>query len=103
MKKYEIEFKKAIFTPNQIIIKKRKQNIIIPLVNVDKLLYAKPTFKNYFSMYGDYRTMSVLYIYLKEKINKKKSYCLFIKYNDLIKIPEKIFNKINFYGSGDPW
>lgn len=46
----EIEFKKAIFTSNQIIIKKKKQNIVIPLAKVDKLLYAKFSIKNYLSL-----------------------------------------------------
>ena len=69
----EIEFKKAIFTPNQIIIKKRKQNVVIPLTKVDKLLYAKFSIKNYLSLgFGDWRTTGGLYIYLKEKINNKK-------------------------------
>ena len=30
----EIEFKNTIFTSNQIIIKKKKQNIVIPLAKV---------------------------------------------------------------------
>ena len=43
----EVETKKAIFTSDQIIIKKRKQNIVIPLDKVDRMLYAKFTIKNY--------------------------------------------------------
>ena len=100
----EIEFKKAIFTTNQIIIKKKKQNIVIPLSKVDKLLYAKFSVKNYLSLgFGDWRTTSVLYIYLKDKINNKKIYCLFIKYDNLVKIPENIYKKIKFYVPGEPW
>lgn len=75
MNHVEIEFKRAIFSTNQIIIKKRKQNIIIPLVKVDKLLYAKFSIKNYLSLgFGDWRTIGGLYIYLNEKINNKKMY-----------------------------
>jgi len=100
----EIEFKRAIFSTNQIIIKKRKQNIIIPLVKVDKLLYAKFSIKNYLSLgLGDWRTTGGLYIYLNEKINNKKMYCFFIKYDNLTKIPENIFKKIKFYIPGEPW
>lgn len=100
----EIEFKKAIFTTNQIIIKKKKQNIVIPLSKVDKLLYAKFSVKNYLSLgFGDWRTTSVLYIYLKDKINNKKIYCFFIKYDNLVKIPENIYKKIKFYVPGESW
>lgn len=100
----EIEFKKAIFTPNQIIIKKRKQNVVIPLTKVDKLLYAKFSIKNYLSLgFGDWRTTGVLYIYLKEKINNKKIFCFFIKYDDLVRIPENIYKRIKFYVPEEPW
>ena len=104
VKEMEIEFKKAIFTANQIIIKKRRQNIVIPLSKVDKLLYAKFCIKNYLSLgFGDWRTTGGLYIYLNEKINNKKIYCFFIKYDNLTKIPENIFKKIKFYVPGEPW
>lgn len=100
----EIEFKKAIFTSNQIIIKKKKQNIVIPLDKVDKLLYAKFSIKNYLSLgFGDWRTTGALYIYLNEKINNKNMYCFFIKYDNLVQIPENIYKKIKFYDSEDLW
>ena len=100
----EIEFKKAIFTSNQIIIKKKKQNVVIPLSKVDKLLYAKFSIKNYLSLgLGDWRATGVLYIYLNEKINNKKIYCFFIKYENLVQIPENIYKKIKFYDPEDPW
>lgn len=100
----EIEFKKAIFTSNQIIIKKKKQNIVIPLTKVDKLLYAKFSIKNYLSLgFGDYRTTGALYIYLNEKINNKNMYCFFIKYDNLVQIPEYVLKKVKFYVPGEPW
>jgi len=100
----EIEFKKAIFTSNQIIIKKRKSNIIISLENIKEIFYAKFTFRSYLDLgLGDWRTPGALYIYLKEKINNKKMYCFFIKYDNLTKIPEKIYKKIKFYTPGEPW
>ncbi len=100
----EIEFKKAIFTSNQIIIKKKKENIVIPLTKVDKLLYAKFSIKNYLSLgFGDYRTTGSLYIYLNEKINNKNMYCFFIKYDNLVQIPENILKKVKFYVPGEPW
>lgn len=100
----KVEFKKAIFTDCQIIIKKRKQNIVIPLNKIDRILYAKCSIKNYLSLgFGDWRVPGGLYIYLKQKINNKKMYCFFIKYDDLIKIPENIFKRIKFYDQYDSW
>lgn len=97
------EFKNAIFTSNQIIIKK-KNNIVIPLTNVDKLLYAKFSIKNYLSLsIGDWRTTGALYIYLNQKINNKNMYCFFIRYSNLVQIPENILKKIKFYFPGEPW
>ena len=91
----EVETKKAIFTSDQIIIKKRKQNIVIPLDKVDRMLYAKFTIKNYFALiaYGKYGPGG-LYIHLKEKINNKKMYCFYIKYENIIKVPKNIYKKI---------
>ena len=104
MEEMKIEFKKAIFTSNQIIIKKKKQNIIIPLTKVDRLLYAKFSIKNYLSLgFGDYRTTGALYIYLNEKINNKNMYCFFIKYDNLVRIPENILKMVKFYVPGEPW
>ena len=98
----EIEFKKAIFTSNKIIIKKKKQNIVIPLTKVNKLFYAKFSIINYLLLgIGDHRATSALYIYLKEKINNKNMYCFFIKYDNLIKIPKNILKKVEFYGLGE--
>ncbi len=103
-KSNEIEFKRVIFNSSQIIIKKKKQNIIIPLEKIDRMLYAKFTIKNYLSLgFGDVRVPGGLYIYLNEKINNKKMYCFFIKYDNLKKIPTKIYNKIKFYGEDELW
>ncbi len=102
-KNVEIEFKKAIFTSNQIIIKKRKQKIIIPLEKIEELFYAKCSFKNYLLLgIGECRTIGALYIYLKEKINRKKMYCFFIKYENLSKIPKNIYKMIHFFGKERP-
>lgn len=63
----EIEFKRAIFTPTQIIIKKKKRNIVIPLSEVDKILYAKFSIKNYLSLgIGDCRTTNI-YLFKRKK------------------------------------
>lgn len=78
VKNMEIEFKKAIFNSNQIIIKKQNIIIIIPLEKIDKLFYAKMSIRNYLSLgFGDWRAPGGLYIYLKEKIYNKK-YIVFL-------------------------
>lgn len=100
----EVETKKAIFTSDQIIIKKRKQNIVIPLDKVDRMLYAKFTIKNYFALiaYGKYGPGG-LYIHLKEKINNKKMYCFYIKYENIIKVPKNIYKKLVFSVQRSQW
>ena len=107
----KVEFKKVIFTDCQIIIKRRKQNIVIPLNKIDRILYAKPSIRNYFSLCYSSYTVGVLYIFVKEKMNigngiwkifqNKKIFCIHIKYDDLIKIPENIFKKIKFHNQDD--
>ncbi len=100
----DIEFKKAIFSFNKIIIKKRKENIIINLDNIKKMYYAKFTIRNYLSLgFGDWRSTGFLYIDLKEKVNKKKGYSLFIRYKDIEKLPKEIYEKIKFYIPDEPW
>lgn len=37
----EIEFKKVKFAYNQIVIKKRKENVIIPLEKIEKITLCK--------------------------------------------------------------
>lgn len=107
----KVEFKKVIFTDCQIIIKKRKQNIVISLNKIDKLLYAKPSIRNYFSLCHCPYTVGVLYICVKEKMNigngiwqifqNKKIFCIHIKYDNLKKIPKNFLEKIKFYDQND--
>lgn len=107
----KVEFKKAIFTDCQIIIKKRKQNIVIPINKIDKLLYAKPSIRNYFSLCHCPYAVGVLYICVKEKMNigngiwqifqNKKIFCIHIKYDNLKKNPKNFLEKIKFYDQND--
>jgi len=96
------ESKNAIFTDDTIIIK--KNNVIIPVKQINRILYAKWTFKNYLCLgIGDVKSPGALYIYLDEKINNKKMYCFFIRYKNVMKLPQKKFMKIKFYGKDVPW
>ncbi len=92
-----IEFKKTIFTSSQIIIKKKKQNIVIPLTKVDKLLYAKFSIKNYLSLgFGDCRTTGVLYVYLNEKINEKECIVFSLNMVILCKFQKTYLKRLSF-------
>lgn len=100
MKKEELEIKKAKFTSNQIIIKKRRMDIIIPLDKIEKIFYAEETFRNYISLgFGDVRCPGFAYIYLNEKIGSRKMYCLYITYENILKLPKNIFKKIEFFNT----
>lgn len=97
----ELEIKKAKLTSNQIIIKKSRTNVIIPLDKIEKIFYAKETFRNYISLgFGDVRCPGFAYIYLNEKIGRRKMYCLYITYEKILKLPKNIFNKIEFFNTG---
>lgn len=93
-----LDLKNATYSSKEIIIKRKKENIIISLKNIKSLFYAKPTFWNYiFLTIGSTKIPRFLYIECKEKINKRKIYMLRIKYNDLLKLPKEILSSIEFY------
>jgi hypothetical protein len=99
-----VEFKSASFTSHSIIIKKRRLfskkeiHITIPLKNVERMFYAKSSFKNQLSLsLGSSLTTGALYIYLKEKVNKRKMYCFFIEYDALLTVHKNTIEMIEFY------
>ena len=97
----KLETKKAIFLNNKIIIKKSNETIF--LNDIKCMFYARPTIKNYFSLgFGDWKSIGALYIFLNS--NKKRDYrYFFIKYNEVKKIPLKIYNHITFYSPDVPF
>ena len=93
-----LDLKNAKYNSKEIIIKRKKENIIISLNNIKKLFYAKPTFWNYiFLTAGSAKITGLLYIECKEKINKRLNFVLKIKYNDVLKLPKEILSIIDFY------
>ncbi len=103
-----IIYRKPIFTSKQIILKRRKEVIVLPLNEIDKIFYARHCRKNWniILFLGWYypEVTRVLYIHLKEKINGKKLYRIFITYKKLQKIPKNIFDNIDFvYKSWDDY
>ncbi len=102
-----ILYGKPIFTSKQVILKRRKEVIVLPLNKIDKIFYARHCCKNWnlilFSK-GSWLITSALYIHLKEKINGKKLYRIYIRYKNLQKIPQNIFDNIDFvYKSWDDY
>ena len=95
-----IIYSKPIFTSKQIILKRRKEVIVLPLNKVDKIFYARNCRKNWnIILFGRWYCSGitrVLYIHLKEKINGKKLYRTYIRYKNLQKIPQNIFDNIDF-------
>ena len=92
-----LKLKKVIFNPTEIILLKKKSNIVINIDNIKWMEYAKPTFWNRFwagllpgGVYPGY-----LKIWLKEKIKNSKSYFLKIKYDEFLKLPEVYQKKIH--------
>ena len=50
--KNNIELKKLIITNEEIVIKRKNKNIIIPISNIKDMRYTKRTFLNYLLIYG---------------------------------------------------
>lgn len=103
-----ILYGKPIFTSKQIILKRRKEVIVLPLNKIDKIFYARPCCKNWnMNLFGRWYSSGItriLYIHLKEKINGKKLYYVYIRYKNLQKIPQNIFDNIDFvYKSFDDY
>ncbi|MDE6660810.1 MAG: hypothetical protein K2J93_03165 [Anaeroplasmataceae bacterium] len=89
-----MDLKKVQFTSKEMIIKKKKDNFIIPLDNIKEMEYTKKTFLNYLLIFGLSVSPGWLQIKFKNKIEKRKSYSLKIKYEDLQKFPKEIFSTI---------
>lgn len=92
--KKSIKLKKIIFTNEEIIIKRKNKNLIIPISNIKDIRYTKKTFLNYILIYGLAVSPGWLYIRFINKIGWRKGIAIKIKYSDLEKIPEKVFSKI---------
>lgn len=48
------------------------------------------------------RGLGLLNIYLKNKINHKKI-LFYIRYKNVMRLPQKVFKKIRFYDKNIPW
>lgn len=90
-----LELKNAIYTSKEIIIKRKKGNIIIPLSDIKELEYVRKTFINYLLGLAIVAPPGWLRIIYKDKSNRRKFHILKIRYNDLLNIPQEILSKID--------
>ena len=89
-KKVILELKKVIFTDNEIIVKNKKEDVVISYSNIKYTSYHKKNFINYLLIYGLDVAPGWLLIKFKEKISNRKAIMFKIDYDDLMKLPKKI-------------
>lgn len=96
MKKQKIiELKKMTITNEEIVVKRKNKNIIIPINNIKDMRYTKRTFLNYLLMDGLSVSPGWLYIRFNNKIGWRKGIAIKVKYSDLEKFPENVFSRID--------
>lgn len=93
--KNDLELKNAIYTSKEIIIKRKKENIIIPLSDIKEMEYVKKKLLNYILGGGIVAPPGWLRIIYEDKNFRRKFYVLKIRYDDLLKIPQEILSKID--------
>lgn len=91
-KKVILELKKVIFTENEIIVKNKKEDVVISYSNIKYTSYHKKNFINYLLIYGLDVAPGWLLIIFKEKILNKKSIMFKMNYNDLMRLPKIILD-----------
>lgn len=79
-----LNLKKAIFTPTEIILIKKKGNIVIKVEDIESLEYNRVTLYN---LLVENLYMGYLRIILKEKLNGKRQYLVRLKFKDVFKLP----------------
>lgn len=90
-----IVLNKMTITNEEIVIKRKNKNIIIPINNIKDMRYTKRTFLNYLLIYGLSVSPGWLYIRFNNKIGWRKGITIKIKYYDLKKFPENVFSRID--------
>lgn len=96
MKKQKIiELKKMTITNEEIVVKRKNKNIIIPINNIKDMRYTKRTFLNYLLMDGLSVSPGWLYIRFNNKIGWRKGIAIKVKYSDLEKFSENVFSRID--------
>ena len=92
-----LELEKVTFTNKKIIVKTKKEEIIIEYDNVKEGEYRKKNFFNYLFMQGFIYPPGWLFIKFKNKIGKRSSIAFKIKHEDLLKLPNEIVTNLTLY------
>jgi len=78
MKESLFKHSKLVLYDDYLIIKNNK----IVINEIDSIFYAKWSLKNYFMLFGDYRSPGFLYVNLKKHQFYKRGYSIKLRYGD---------------------
>ena len=80
-----LELEKVTFTNKKIIVKTRKEDVVIEYDNVKEGEYRKKNFFNYLTMQSANYPPGWLFIKFNNKIGRRDSIAFKIKHEDLLK------------------
>lgn len=92
-----LELENVTFTKKKIIVKTKKEDVVIGYDNVKGGEYRKKTFFNYLTMQSALYPPGWLFIKFKKKIGKRSSIAFKIEHEDLLKLPDEIVTALTLY------
>ena len=92
-----LELENVTFTKKKIIVKTKKEDVVIEYDNVKEGEYRKKNFFNYLIMKGALYPPGWLFIKFKKKIGKRSSIAFKIEHEDLLKLPDEIVTALTLY------
>ena len=92
-----LELENVTFTKKKIIVKTKKEDVLIEYDNVKEAEYRKKNFFNYLIMKGALYPPGWLFIKFKKKIGKRSSIEFKIEHEDLLKLPNEIVAALTLY------
>ena len=92
-----LELENVTFTKKKIIVKTKKEDVVIEYDNVKEGEYRKKNFFNYLIMKGALYPPGWLFIKFKKKIGKRSSIAFKIEHEDLLKLPNEIVDALTLY------
>ena len=92
-----LELENVTFTKKKIIVKTKKEDVVIEYDNVKEGEYRKKNFFNYLIMKGALYPPGWLFIKFKKKIGKRSSIAFKIEHGDLLKLPNEIVAALTLY------
>ena len=92
-----LELENVTFTKKKIIVKTKKEDVVIEYDNIKEGEYRKKNFFNYLIMKGALYPPGWLFIKFKKKIGKRSSIAFKIEHEDLLKLPNEIVSALTLY------